>query len=203
MTDLAPMKCFLHPNDDIATSELRKCFDGLSYDCTAAASRTVLQWQGHDIIVPMAACGVAWFSFDDLCNMDYGAGDYIVIAKQYHTIIIADIPRLQMHQANAARRFITFLDSVYENKVRLLVSAQCAVSEIFSPQGTKSSASLDHSSRILMDDLSSLHSPSTLASALFNTEEETFAFRRTVSRLLEIQTAEYWRSAGPIARNIH
>ena len=51
----------------------------------------------------------------------------------------------------------------------------------------------------LMDDLSALH-PSSVTSTLFTGEEEVFAFRRTVSRMYELQTAEYWASAGPSAR---
>ena len=51
-----------------------------------------------------------------------------------------------------------------------------------------------------MDDLAGVH-PASVTSALFTGEEEIFAFRRTVSRLLELQTAEYWRAAGPAARH--
>jgi predicted ATPase len=91
-----------------------------------------LEWQGHRIHVPLAAGGVASFGFHDLftkvCPLavalpadsaaqDYGAGDFFTIARKYHTILISDIPPLQLHHKNAARRFITFLDAVYENKV--------------------------------------------------------------------------------------
>ena len=48
---------------------------------------------------------------------DYAAGDYITIVRTYHTIVLTDVPRLKLYQKNAARRFITFLDAVYENKV--------------------------------------------------------------------------------------
>ena len=47
---------------------------------------------------------------------DYGAGDYIAVTKAFHTIVLADVPRLSLFQKNAARRFITFLDAVYEHK---------------------------------------------------------------------------------------
>ena len=98
-------------------------------------------------------------------------------------------------------------------QVRLLISAECPPADIFVPGDGK--RALDHDSRTcgalmrmemchvshgrLMDDLAGVH-PSSVTSALFTGEEEIFAFRRTVSRLLEIQTAEYWRVAGPAAR---
>ena len=69
------------------------------------------------------SCSNFFFSFVECIltrSQDYGAGDYIVLAKKYHTLILTDVPRLQYHHRNPARRLILFLDAVYENKVGLM-----------------------------------------------------------------------------------
>jgi cell division protein ZapE len=79
--------------------------------------------KGRIISVPDQACGVARFSFDGLCRRPLGAEDYLKIAHAYHTIILSDIPIMDDTQRNEARRFINLIDTLYDNRTRLVVSA--------------------------------------------------------------------------------
>jgi cell division protein ZapE len=74
--------------------------------------------------VPMAAMGVARFSFDQLCAQSLAAGDYLKIAHEFHTIILDRIPVMDHSRRNEAKRFIILIDTLYDNAVKLLASAQ-------------------------------------------------------------------------------
>ncbi len=77
----------------------------------------------RQIEVGEAANGVARFSFDELCARPLGAGDYLKIARAYHTVIVEDIPVMNPQVRNEAKRFINLIDTFYDRKVRLVVSA--------------------------------------------------------------------------------
>lgn len=47
-----------------------------------------------------------------------GASDYLELSQVFHTIIIRDIPQLNLRLKSQARRFITLIDTLYDNKVK-------------------------------------------------------------------------------------
>lgn len=97
--------------------------------------------KGRLIIVPQAAGGVARFSFADLCARPLGAGDYLKLAEAFHTIIIDDVPVLSAARRNEAKRFITLIDTLYDNHVRLIVSAEGEPDELW--QGKEGAESFE------------------------------------------------------------
>ena len=142
----------------------------LGAEATAALDR---QWQartgtergapakltvkGREVIVPQAAKGVARFGFADLCAVPLGNSDYLKIAHTFHTVIVDGIPLLRDDQRDQARRFINLIDTLYDNRIRLIASAAAE--------------------------------PAALYTAAEG--DEAFAFRRTVSRLAEMRSAEW------------
>jgi cell division protein ZapE len=87
--------------------------------------------KGHTVHVPKAAMGVARFSFADLCNKPLGAGDYLRIAHEFHTIIIDHIPVLDYSRRNEAKRFIILIDTLYDHCVKLLASAEAQPDQLY------------------------------------------------------------------------
>jgi cell division protein ZapE len=90
-----------------------------------------LMVHGHECFVPEAASGVARASFDDLCMKPYGAGDYLALAQDFHTLILENIPRMDATRRNEARRFILLIDVLYENNVKLLASAEEEADQLY------------------------------------------------------------------------
>ncbi len=92
--------------------------------------------KGRNLPIARAADGVARVSFDDLCGSARGAGDYLALAEHFHTILIDNIPRLRPDKGNEAVRFVTLIDALYENRVKLLVSAEAQAQDLY-PSGDK------------------------------------------------------------------
>lgn len=46
-----------------------------------------------------------------------GASDYLEMSQAFHTIIIRDVPQLNLKLKSQARRFITLIDTLYDNRV--------------------------------------------------------------------------------------
>jgi cell division protein ZapE len=78
---------------------------------------------GRRVTVPAAAHKVARFSFDDLCRQALGPSDYIAIATAFETVILSDVPQMTEDAKDAARRFVTLIDALYEHRTALICSA--------------------------------------------------------------------------------
>ena len=83
-----------------------------------------LAMKGRTITVPQAEKGVARFSFDDLCRKPLGTGDFLKLARTFHTVLIDHVAVLKDGERNAARRLISLIDTFYDNRVKLVVSAE-------------------------------------------------------------------------------
>lgn len=93
-----------------------------------------LEIKGRQLVVPLAAAGVARFSFAELCDRPLGAGDYLAIARAFHTVIIDDIPMLSPERRDIARRFINLVDALYDGRICLIASAAAEPSDLY-PKG--------------------------------------------------------------------
>ena len=124
---------------------------------------------GRRILVERAGGGVARLDFDEVCGAALGAGDYTAIASVFHTVGLARVPRMTVDRADLMRRFITFVDVLYEHKVKLLATAAETPAKLLDRFGGGAGSQRD----------------------------EEFAWDRAASRLAEMSTAEYveapWR----------
>jgi len=124
---LKGMTTYYTPVNAETTAKLSEAFFRLTdrevEDRDKVPSET-LTVQGRELFVPKAARGVAVFSFKRLCANPLGAADYLAIARHYHTVIMVAIPALGPEKRNEAKRFVTFIDALYEHSVKFLCSAE-------------------------------------------------------------------------------
>jgi cell division protein ZapE len=87
--------------------------------------------QGRVLRVPEAAMGVARFAFAQLCEQPLGPNDYLRLAREFHTLIVDNIPVMGFPQRNAAKRFIILIDTLYDNAVKLVASAAAEPAQLY------------------------------------------------------------------------
>lgn len=114
-------KVYFSPITPEHTSEFTKLFDALTSDEETISHRPLSVW-GRRLDVPLSTTKVAKFTFRELCENPLSAADYLEITKNFETVFITDVPQLNLSVKDQARRFILFIDSAYEAKVRLFVS---------------------------------------------------------------------------------
>jgi cell division protein ZapE len=137
-----------HLND----APLAKIFEELK---DVEEEKQPLDVEGRTIPYRKRAGGLVWFDFEALCGGPRSYADYVDLTKRFHTIILSGVPRMSAKQSDAARRFTWLIDVLYDEHIKLVLSAEAAPEELF-------------------------------------TEGENSAdFQRTVSRLHEMQSAEY------------
>ena len=77
------------------------------------------------------APGVAWATFSTLCEEPRSAVDYVEMAREYHTILIEQIPLLDRDKEDAARRFINLVDEFYDRNVKLIATGAQAPEALY------------------------------------------------------------------------
>ncbi len=112
--------------------------------------------EGRPVRARREAEDVVWFEFSELCEGPRSAADYIEIARCYRAVLISAVPVMEAAADDAARRFITLVDELYDRGVKLMLSAAADTPE-----------------------------------ALYRGERLAFEFRRTASRLHEMQGRAY------------
>uniref|UniRef100_T1J356 AAA+ ATPase domain-containing protein n=1 Tax=Strigamia maritima TaxID=126957 RepID=T1J356_STRMM len=190
---LAKQKLFFIKTECDANAELDKLFKILSAKETDTVRPKTLNILERNVTFAKTCGQVLDTTFEELCERALGAGDYLTLANTFHTIILRDIPIMTVKHRTPARRFIILIDTLYDNKVRLACSADAPRQNLFQLASDEISEISDDQ-RKLMDDLGIKSDSVDSKASIFTGEEEIFAFDRTLSRLSEMQTKEYWNN---------
>ncbi|KAJ6264250.1 hypothetical protein Dda_0394 [Drechslerella dactyloides] len=156
---------------------------------------------GRDIKIPSASGRAARFDFQDLCGKPTSAADYLELTRHYDAFIVENVPAMDINTRDVARRFITFIDSIYEARAALVLTSEVPISRLFSADKAASHATdkqasgLSTSMRMLMDDLG-MNIDTLKESSIFTGEEERFAFARALSRLSEMASTFWIENRG-------
>lgn len=93
--------------------------------------------EAREIKALRRAGGAVWFDFATLCGGPRSQNDYLEIASRFHTVILSGIPCLSASMSSEARRFTWLIDVFYDNKVKLIMSAEVEPEALYT-QGTLS-----------------------------------------------------------------
>ncbi|XP_076834340.1 AFG1 like ATPase a [Brachyhypopomus gauderio] len=179
-------KLFYLSSEGNVEAALDKLFDEMAFRQNDITRCRSLKVHGRTLTLNKACGTIADCTFEELCDRPLGASDYLEISTAFDTVFIRNIPLLTLNKKTQARRFITLIDTLYDHKVRVVLEAEVPLEKLFVNEGHH-----DDESHILIDDLG-LKRDAASSLSIFTGEEEVFAFQRTVSRLTEMQTEEYW-----------
>ncbi|CAN5905879.1 cell division protein ZapE [soil metagenome] len=87
--------------------------------------------EGRDLKSLRRAGSVIWFDFATLCGGPRSQNDYLEIASRFHTVILSTIPAMSAAMSSEARRFTWLVDVFYDNKVKLIMSAEVPPDELY------------------------------------------------------------------------
>lgn len=114
-------------------------------------------------------------NFSFLCQEARGALDYLEFCKLFDVIILRNVPIIDLRDVNTLRRFITFIDQIYDNRVKLVISGKATTVQLL--------FNVDFS--LIRKALQEVDT------SLYYNHEEIFAIDRTLSRLIEMQSENY------------
>jgi len=155
------VRVYHSPLGEAADREMREAFDRIA-DVEEETGPFMLE--GREVECLHRAGGVAWFDFRTLCGWGRSQHDYLELARCFHTIMVSGVPRMGLELADEARRFTLMVDVFYDNKVKLILSADAAPDNLLKREEAAGDARI----RAMM-----------------------FEFDRTASRLTEMQTKTY------------
>jgi cell division protein ZapE len=92
---------------------------------------TTLRIAGRTLHARAIVEDVAWFSFEQLCQSARSVHDYLELAREFHTLLLQDVPAMGEEMDEAARRFIHLVDALYDQGVKLIVTAADAPERLY------------------------------------------------------------------------
>jgi cell division protein ZapE len=121
LRQLTAAPIYLPSGDGATQKKLEELFDDLSDDDVETGGTITVH--NRKIKVVRESENVIWFEFAALCEGPRSPADYVAIASEYQSVIIANVPVFEDSADNAARRFISVIDEFYDRGVNVIVSA--------------------------------------------------------------------------------
>ncbi|MBB5212188.1 cell division protein ZapE [Microbulbifer hydrolyticus] len=119
------------PLDREADESLARSFASLMVEGCEVRKAVTLDIEGRPIVASQVADDVAWFEFAELCDGPRSQNDYIELAREFHTVLLANVPQMDGRMESQARRFINLVDEFYDRCVKLVVSAAEPIESLY------------------------------------------------------------------------
>ena len=129
---LEQAELYHYPLDDTAESSLQKSFDQLIPDAAHIETNVDIEILGRNIPAKAVCDDVAWFEFSALCDGPRSQNDYIELGRLYHAVLISNVPKMGAHNDDLGRRYINLIDEFYDRGVKVIMSADAAIPDIYS-----------------------------------------------------------------------
>jgi len=165
------LSVYYSPLDTNADAHLARFFEAMTK--ATYSENGSLEIGGRQIAYRRRAKGVVWFDFAELFEKPRSQVDFLEIASAYHTVLVSDVRRMAATQTDVIRRFTWLVDVFYDQRVKLVMSAEAAPEELVTSTGDE-----------------------TGAARMVNRE-----FTRTASRLREMQSRDYFGRRHASAEN--
>ena len=170
---LDSMSVYYSPIDEHADRHLAHFFDAMTK--AGATEHGTIEVGGRPLTYRRRAKGVIWFDFAELFEKPRSQVDYLEIASHYHTVLISGVRQMKPEKTDVVRRFTWLVDVFYDQRVKLVLSAEAEPEELVAPA-----------------------TEATGPQKMVRSE-----FTRTASRLREMQSKDYFSRKHASAENPH
>ena len=168
---LDALTVYYTPIDEHADLHLARFFEAMTK--ATYAEHGTLEVGGRSIAFRRRAKGVIWFDFAELFEKPRSQVDYLEIASAYHTVLVSGVKRMAPSQTDVVRRFTWLVDVFYDQRVKLVLSAETQPEDLVAPAAKQSGPE-----RMVYKE-----------------------FARTASRLREMQSRDYFGRKHASAEN--
>ena len=117
------------PLDAEADVSLNRSFQQLAPE-TGVVNQS-LEINGRQFQSRYCADDVVWFDFEALCDGPRSQNDYIELARIYHAVLVSNVPQMGSEKEDQARRFVNLVDEFYDRNVKLVLSAEVVLSDLY------------------------------------------------------------------------
>ncbi|RRV27338.1 cell division protein ZapE [Pseudomonas sp. o96-267] len=128
---LEQAELFHFPLGPAAEQSLLTSFRSLLPDCTHMVENEALMIENRAIHAVRVCEDVAWFEFRELCDGPRSQNDYIELGKIFHAVILANVEQMSVAKDDMARRFINLVDEFYDRNVKLIISAEVELKDLY------------------------------------------------------------------------
>ncbi|MGI2945778.1 cell division protein ZapE [Vibrio diabolicus] len=126
---LEQAEIYHYPLDEQANINLNKYYQQLTGERQIVAHQIEVNHRKLEVVE--ASDGVLHASFAQLCQTARSQNDYIELSRIYHTVLLADVQQMNRKIDDAARRFIALVDEFYERNVKLIISAEVPMEDLY------------------------------------------------------------------------
>ena len=168
---LDALRVYYTPIDAAADANLARFFEAMTK--ASFAENGTIEVGGRALAFRRRAKGVIWFDFAELFEKPRSQVDYLEIASAYHTVLVSGVRRMLSTQTDVVRRFTWLVDVFYDQRVKLVLSAEAEPEELVAASDQAGGAE-----RMVQKE-----------------------FARTASRLREMQSKDYFSRKHASAEN--
>ncbi|MCZ4321970.1 cell division protein ZapE [Pseudomonas anguilliseptica] len=128
---LEQAELFHWPLDAAAEESLQKSFVSLLPEHCEVQENEPLMIENRAIVARKVGDDVAWFEFRELCDGPRSQNDYIELGKVFHAVLLANVEQMSTAKDDMARRFINLVDEFYDRNVKLIISAEVELKDLY------------------------------------------------------------------------
>lgn len=132
LRELTAAGVYFYPVNEKSQEALRVLFHRMTVGAPVEVGDLLVE--GRYIKTVAHSVDAAWFRFEDLCHEPRSQRDYLDIAQNYSVVILENVPIIKDYEDNKITYLIRLIDVFYDNAVKLVVSAEASVEELY-PSG--------------------------------------------------------------------
>ena len=128
---LEQAELYHYPLDEEADQSLLRSFNSLNPDVEHVLHNHPLEIEGREILARTVSDDVVWFDFEALCDGPRSQNDYIELAREFHAVLVSGVPQMTASSDDLARRFVNLVDEFYDRNVKLVLSAEVSLEQLY------------------------------------------------------------------------